>query len=517
MKRCFLCLLCVLLLFIPTLVSAEEASIDDNYSFDFDFTFTLNAHAFPKLMRSRMTGYAALINKLGFRGNVAWTRSTESFELDSELYFTDNPSLSFPLQVWGAQPRIFISSPLIQDEVLLLNMVALLEFSVKAKNTLGIPLPYLAYLYPLTNEYALSGPVNIWHSVIGTYTKSGKITTKQLRTLTESWSEEFATNPDLQRWITALAEGSDNARDAVETELTHIPEYIEKITNGCKPVSIKIQDGSQTWTTSGKEVLFSQQETDEGLTLSVTLPASENRYVPSLTYSGIKDASTLSFRLEASLMRDPYIVATDDPIPANTMQTSTAQSDSSYDKFSDENELYYDEDESDHGFYDDYGESGTMQETSFPAGLLDLVVEAQSIPVSLPAESDFNIMINVQEKLFPHFSTKIHGETKKDGSLILSVRKLRQEESESEEILRCTGTLVPADLRDIPNYMFRNLDDVYNVFSFNEQSLAAFRHNVLPKMIDSIFKFVEAAPTSACQSLLDDLTDSGILDMVMKY
>ena len=158
-----------------------------------------------------------------------------------------------------------------------------------------------------------------------------------------------------------------------------------------------------------------------------------------------------------------------------------------------------------------------MQETTFPAGLLDLVVETERLPVSLPAESDFNIMINLQEKLFPHFNTKIHGETKKDGSLILSVRKLRQEESESEEIFRCTGTLVPAELRDIPNYMHKDLDGVYNVFSFNEQSLAAFRHNVLPKMIDSIFKFVEAAPTSACQSLLDDLTDSGILDMIMKY
>ena len=517
MKQRFLCLLCALLLLIPSLAPAESVQAEDNYSFDFDFTFSMNAQSFPKLMRSRMAGYAALINKLGLRGNVAWTGSTESFELDAELYFTDKPSLTFPFRIYGTEQRVFITSPLIQDEVLLLNMVAFLEFSVKAKTTLGIPLPYLAYLYPLTTAYAFSGPANVWHNVIGTYTESGKITTKQLRTLTERWSEEFTTNPDLLRWITALADGSDKAHDAVEIELTHIPEYIEKITNGCKPVTIKIHDGSQTWTTSGKEVLFSRQETDEGLTLAVTLPSSENQYVPSLTYSDTKDASTLSFRLEASLMRDPYIVATDDPIPANTRQTSAVQSDSSYDDFSDENEFYYDEDESDHGFYDDYGESGAMQETTFPAGLLDLVVETERLPVSLPAESDFNIMINLQEKLFPHFSTKIHGETKKDGSLILSVRKLRQEESESEEIFRCTGTLVPAELRDIPNYMHKDLDGVYNVFSFNEQSLAAFRHNVLPKMIDSIFKFVEAAPTSACQSLLDDLTDSGILDMVMKY
>ena len=96
MKQRFLCLLCALLLLIPSLAPAESVQAMDNYSFDFDFTFSMNAQSFPKLMRSRMAGYAALINKLGLRGNVAWTRSTESFELDAELYFTDKPSLTFP-------------------------------------------------------------------------------------------------------------------------------------------------------------------------------------------------------------------------------------------------------------------------------------------------------------------------------------------------------------------------------------------------------------------------------------
>ena len=139
MKRRFLCLLSAFLLLIPSLVSAEGVQPADNYSFDFDLTFSLNAQAFPKLLRSRTAGYAALINQLGLRGNAAWTISTESCELDAELYFTDKPDLTFPFRVYGAQPRIFITSPLLQDEVILLNMIALLEFGVKAKKTLGIP------------------------------------------------------------------------------------------------------------------------------------------------------------------------------------------------------------------------------------------------------------------------------------------------------------------------------------------------------------------------------------------
>ncbi len=521
MKRRFLCLLCALFLLIPSLVPAEGVQAADNYSFDFDFTFTMNAQAFPKLMRSRMAGYAALINKLGIRGNVAWTLSTESFELDAELYFTDKPDLTFPFRVYGAEPRIFITSPLIQDEVLLLNMIALLEFGVKTKKTLGIPLPYLAYLYPLTTKYAMTGLTNIWNEVIGSYPEGGTITPEQLRNLTGRWSEEFLNNPDLQRWITALADGSNNAQDAVEAELMSVPDYIEKIT-GFKAVTITAGEGSETWTNESRQTLYSRQESDGAHSVSVTLPASENGYEPLFSYSSANDGSTVSFKLESSLNRDPYAIVLK---PVSEEEEHTEETDGTYDEYEDEDGYYYDEDfdnesESEGGYYDyydDYGESGTLREESLPASLIHLTVDAEGIPASLPADSSFDMFINLLEKIFPNFGAIIHGETKKDGSLLLTVRKPDNNGMESEEIFCCTGTLVPAAARDIPNYMQKELDGVYNVFSFNEQTLAEFRNKVLPLLVRSIFRFVEAAPTSACQSLLDDLTDSGILDMVMKY
>ena len=519
MKRRFFCLLCALFLVIPTLVPAEGVPAGDNYSFDFDFTFTLNAHAFPKTMRSRMAGYAALINKLGLRGNMAWTISTESFELDGELYFTDKPALTFPFHIYGAQPRIFITSPLLQDEVILLNMAALLEFAVKTKKTLGIPLPYLAYLYPLTTEYAMTGLANIWNEVIGSYPEGGKVTEEQLRTLTERWSEEFMNNPDLQRWVSALADGSDNAQDAVEAELMHVPDYIEKAT-GYRSLTVTAGEGSEVWTAANGDTLFSRQESDGALSMAVSLPASENGYVPLFNYSTVNDGSTVSFKLETSLNRDPYAIVVES-IPEE--EASSEENYGTYDEYEDEDGYYYDEDfdeESEGGYYnyyDDYGESGALPEEMLPASLLHLIVEAEGLPASLPADSNFDILINLLEKLFPNYGAVIHGETKKGGSLLLTVRKPDINGKQSEEIFRCTGTLVPAAAREIPNYMQKKLDGVYNVFSFNEQKLADFRNKVLPLLVRSIFRFVEAAPTSACQSLLDDLTDSGILDMVMKY
>ena len=59
------------------------------------------------------------------------------------------------------------------------------------------------------------------------------------------------------------------------------------------------------------------------------------------------------------------------------------------------------------------------------------------------------------------------------------------------------------------------LDTYYNVFSFNETRLAEFRNKVVPLVLRSVLTFVSEMPTSACQSFLDDLTDSGVLNMLL--
>jgi hypothetical protein len=64
--------------------------------------------------------------------------------------------------------------------------------------------------------------------------------------------------------------------------------------------------------------------------------------------------------------------------------------------------------------------------------------------------------------------------------------------------------------------MKKNLDNVINVFSFNEVSLAEFRNRAVPLLLRSALTFVSAAPTSACQSFLDDLTESGVLGLLFQ-
>ena len=90
------------------------------------------------------------------------------------------------------------------------------------------------------------------------------------------------------------------------------------------------------------------------------------------------------------------------------------------------------------------------------------------------------------------------------------------ESKESVPVFSCSGTLSPAGPRDIPDYQRHSLEGVYNIFAFNEETLAAFSHEVLPPLVRSLFTFIEAAPTAACQSFLDDITDLGVLDMLLE-
>lgn len=470
MLRRVLCLFCTVFLLAGTVPASAETAAGGSCSYDFDLTFHLNADAFPELLRTRAAGYASLVNCLGLRGNLSWNTQTDSMDLDAILYFTDDPSLTYPFRVYGAKQRIFITSPMINNEVILLNMAALMEFAIKAKNTLGIPLPYFALLFPYTTESAFEGMIRSWQEVIGTFSKKGKVTVKQFNRLSGLWTEELLNNALLQFWISGVADGSD-APAAVEIEMNNLPLYYQNVT-GNKPVSVSVTPDSETWKNAAGNTLFSRTESENESSVSLSLPASENGYAPLLSFSRLDDSQACSFDLAASVRRN----LSDASVSADP---------------------------------EDSGE--------FPECLLDMRVIGTGLPLSLPADAAFTVSVSVQGALYPDNTFCIDGETKKDGAAALSLSKPYSGDSAPVVIFECAGTVIPAaEPKEVPDYMLNSLEGAYNVFSFNEQKLAAFTDKVLPSLIRGVFSFVAAAPTSACQSFLDDLTDSGILDMLLK-
>lgn len=444
-------------------VSAEEA--DSRHSYDFDLTFSLNAGAFPALVRSRAEGYAALVNRLGIRGSVAWDDTTRSLDMNGSLYFTDNESLSYPFRLFGVPSRLFITFPETENEVIFLNMAALADFSIKAKNTLNVPLFYAAVLYPYTSEVSFSGLKEAWAQAIGRQEKSGRITKKQSAAFASLVQDQLDSNSFLRLWIQALAGGSESP-EAVDAFFYDLGNYCRVVTGG-RNISVSISPSSEVWQNADGQTLYSAYETDGGKTYTLSLPANQYGYVPFLTYSSRSDEQTSGFDLHASVLRD--------------------------------------------GYRDGYAESSKF----WPDTLLDCSVSASGLPLSIPSDSAFSVTGIINGAVYPNYAFVLRGETKNDGSVSLLLYKPFSRDAEPVMILQCSGTVLPAEPVSLPDYLYYDLTATHNVFSFNEERLAAFRSAVLPALVRSVFSFVAAAPTAACQSFLDDLTDMGILQMLL--
>ena len=503
MLRRMFCLLCAVLLLVYAVPAFSEETAGSS-SFDFDLTFSLNPDAFTKVLRTRASGYASLINRLGLRGNLSWSTETESMDLDAVLYLTDEPSLTFPFRLYGTKERIFVTSPMMNNATVLLNMEALMEFAVKAKNTLGIPLPYFALLVPGTTEFAMEGLVRAWQDTIGICKKSTKISNNKFRTLSDRWQEEILNNGNLRFWISGLASGSE-APSVVESELNSLPIYYLNVTGG-KTVRVTVSRDSQVWQNASGDILFSRQESEDTLTAGLSLPASDSGYMPSFSLTRRSSSETFSFDIAASVRRKPSEASS---------ETDPDSSDDGLGWDSDDSFLYRDGDEEDD--YDDSWDEISDDDTDdLPEVLLDFRADASGLPLGLPADSAFSLSASMLGAVYPNFSFRINGETKKDGALTLSLTHSDNREASAAEIFRCTGTVRPAaEPKDIPDYMQRTLKDTYNAFSFNERTLAEFSATVIPPLAKSVLAFIAAAPTAACQSFLDDLTDLGILDMLL--
>jgi hypothetical protein len=487
-----LCLLCTVLLLSAALPCRAEEP-DGRYSYDFDLSFSLNASSFPAMLRSRAEGYASLIGRLGLRGNICWNEDTQSMYLDGTIYFTDDESLSYPFKLFGVPSRLFITSPMIRDQELFLNMLSLMEFSIKAKNTLNVPFYYAALLYPYATESAFEGLRAAWLETIKERKKSGTVTSKQSSAFASRVQEQLQDNSYLHYWIQGLAAGSESP-EAVESVFAGLADYCRTVTGG-KNVNVKIKSGSETWSDSRGNVLYSREESENESSLAISLPADQYGYIPSFTYSGLTEDRSFSFRCLGSVVR------TERTHPSDVVSDESDEDWANYE----------DEDGEEESIELGYTASSDL----WPDTLLNLSVSGSGFPLSFPVDSAFSVTAALSGAVYPNFATFVQGETKSDGTVSLRICKPSSGENNPVTIFECRGKILPAEPVTLPDYLLYSYANAYSVFSFNEESLAQFRSNVLPSLIRSVFSFIAAAPTAACQSFLDDLTDMGLLDMLL--
>ena len=506
-RRLFCLFFAALMLCLCSFSTASAAKPLVVYCYDFDLTFSLNADAFSPQDRDKASGYAELIGSLGLKGRVAWCPKKHSMDLDAALYYTDKPSLSYPFRLYGTKKRLFVTSPLINNEELFFDMNGLLEFCAKAKNTLNMPLSYFAFLYPYSTEFAFSKLSSSWKKNIGASRTTGTVTIDQFKLLSERWSDFISSNARIQRWIFALM-GISETPAVIEAEFNNLPRYYEIVTGG-EPLTVKVDERSETWQDASGNTLFSKVSTEDSLSLDLSLPASENGYIPFLSVRTQSGEQTSSFRATASVTLDPS--APGDMIVENYGDfgpvTDNGEAPSEYVE-----EVVEDDDA---GYDEEVDEFHTR--IIKPAQLLVLHADGSGFPVKMPADSAFSVSAYILGAAYPNYAFTLEGATEKGGAFRVSLRKPGNADAAPAEIFSVSGTVVPAEPEQVPNYRKKSLKNVINIFAMNDESLAEFSKTVIPLAVRSLLSFVAEAPTSACQNVLDDLTDLGVLGMILQH
>ena len=98
----FLALLLILVISVSVASSLAEdtASV---CSYDFDFRFRMNADVFPARIRSHMQGYADLLNVLELKGNITFSPSTNSMDLNAQIIPVTNPDAAISFRLFEIQ------------------------------------------------------------------------------------------------------------------------------------------------------------------------------------------------------------------------------------------------------------------------------------------------------------------------------------------------------------------------------------------------------------------------------
>ncbi len=451
-------LACVLLL--GSCAIAGDAGV---FSYDFDLRFRLNANLFSFRQREHMQGYADLLDLLEFRGNLSWNQETECSDLYLEIIPQSNPSSAVSVRIWGIPTMHRVTSPLLGDKAACFNPGAFPHFAVSARDVFQVPLPYLALMNPQTTATAFRSLAEIWEDRAGRITKNGSISYNKVKEIAEDWTAQLEMTSKISDWIQALTDPSYDDGLARQ-DLNTLPQQLLDAADR-KPLTVTNENGTTRIRNAAGIVLWERMESESEVSCILNVPEEAARYIPSFSARKETAGGVVSFTLNAGW----------------NCAEETARTD---------------------------------PETGAAAKRLDLCVEAKGLPAALPAETAFSGLFSQKGTILPVFSFLMNGSTKENGTVRIALTFA--DNPDAGEFFSCEGTVTPATHEEPMDYTWGGLETDYNIlnlsYSAQGEMIDAIKRPFVLGMIDFLYEL----PASSCQSVMDDLEDSGILRTVLQ-
>ncbi len=441
---------------------AGSSLAEDIYSYDFDLRFHMTADIFPSREQAHMQGYADLLNILELRGNLTVNPAADSFDLNASLIPVTNPDSAVSFRLYGYPENMGLTSSLLGDEALWFQNYVLMEFALKTYNNLHYPLQHIVLLYPYVTESAFRRLSEAWEHRIGNIRKNTVISSKELAKLADEWSEIRRTDDRLKYWIYALSLPAKNGI-VMETEFSRLSDYFRNQVTGGGRLHIRVDGDTVIWTNDMADVLFTRTDRKDFMEWTLQLPPTENGYLPQLNYRSSSDGGLRDFHLEGS-----------------------------------------------YNLIGDHDSSSSM-----PESLLSVLLDLKGLPVVWPMNSEISAALQIGGIIYPNTDLMISGSCAEDGKIHVSVSEVSEENGLPLEFLTCSGTIVPVSPVSVPSYSLENFTSFQAIYNVNDKTMDEFIHRIRRPLFFGILNFLNELPASSCRSVMDDLEEYGILDMVL--
>ena len=452
----FLMVFCVLFAAVSRPAKAEETF--PAACFDFDFVLRIHPEAASAKMQESIAGYAAFLNALRFEGSLIQAKSTSDFDLTLRVIPVSQIDGAIEFRLQGRQDQVLLNSSLLGDKTILLSTYSLLNFCSKMSEHLGIPLQYLALLYPYSWLYSLQLPINDWNFMLKQEV-NGVIPDEWVSYLWNCWWWRVHDNEPLKILVDALCKDTE-AEEAFKAVVNEIPDYFGKDFAQEKQITIRRSENQTTMENYKGDIFFRKNNDGQTLGMELHLPRMKTGYLPvfSAENTTFPEWERRNSRITARLLGQG-----DQP------------------------------------------------------NLVNMNFSMISFPTTWPSDCWSLVSLDLTGTLLPNLGINCYIVGEKNGHIRIEVRKPTVDMEPGQIMLTIDGTLLSRD--DSVQIKAFALDEedkaqMLDLLIANDSTIRDFLPELVEPMVRGLANFLIGIPTSACQTFMDQLTDLGVFALL---
>ena len=438
------------------------------YAYDYSLRLHLNTAVYPYRERQHHQGYADLLDLLEIRGSMVRCPETKSADVSLELVPKTNPAAKVSLRMYGTNEMMKLESPLLGKEVVCFRPTGIMAFAKRAWEAFKLPAPYYVLLIPDTTWLAYRCIPDGWNEIVGPVKDGTVLEPETVEKLAASWQENLLGGDAIRNWVKAIGYPLPDP-EALQVAVEDLSKVITLAANGENlEFEEKEKDGTRTLRlkNAAGAVLWEEHHSENEYDCTLSVPDVAVDYIPSWNYKTETANGKINLSLAADWAKGP----------------GTGLEENSYRK-------------------------------DWPESLLSARVELEGLPAVYPSDSSFSGTVSLSGYLLPNFSYVVKGSTTAAGEVSLSLT--RADKPEGDPVFTVTGSVTPKEYAEKLAYVTEEMVTPYNIFQLNETTLRSLVSAIDRPLARGLIDFLYELPASSCQSIMDDLEDYGVIQVVL--